>query len=57
MTLEAASQAQGPQYADGSMHQGQQPLDQVGTQRTAYRQKGILSNKLSKGISAVVWAD
>ena len=57
MTPEAANQAQGPQYADRSVHQGQQPLDQVGTQRTAFRQKGIPSNELSEMIGGVAWAD
>ena len=57
MTPEAASQVQGPQYADGSVYQGQQPLNQVATQSTACRQKGIPSNKLSEGIGGVGWAD
>ena len=57
MTPEAASQVQGLQYADGSVHQGQQPHDQAGIQRIVCRQKGIPSNKLTKGIGGAVWAN
>ena len=57
MIPEAASQAQGPQYTDGSVHQGQQPLDQVSTQRTTCRQKGISSNELGEGIGRVAKVD
>ena len=57
VTPEAASQVQGLPYADSSVHQGQQPHDQVGTQGTVCRQKGIPSNKLSEGIGGAVWAD
>ena len=57
VTPEAASQVQGLPYADGSVHQGQQPHVQVGIQGTVCRQKGIPSNELSEGIGGAVWAD
>ena len=57
MTPKAASQAQEPQYAEGSMHQEQLPCDQVSTQRIACRQKVIPSDKLSEGMGRAALAD
>ena len=57
MTPKAASQVQGLKFVDGSVHQGQLPRNQVGTQRTACRQKVIPSSELSEVIGGATWAD